>query len=537
MTIDRVRSFLFSKTGGITLFGVILLVFVLFPFFGGTAGLPYWFHDHFFNAVQIAENVRTLGFPTMDTLTPTNDFSPVWTLLLVLFSALAPVQSPLFFVLVLSALAGSAVLSLYLLNRLADVLGLPSSPAAAFFTNALFFAMFMRLAITGTDAVWAVPAVLAMALALFRMLHRPSFAAGLICGLSVFIAAAVRFDTLGFVLTGAFVFYMQFNGKVPVTLKDVFKFLPGFVLGLVPAAAILVLGSFAFGTPVPSSLQSWMKVQNIAPWNILTVLFWQPLRYFFKMPAAFALTTIPALIIITAAYATLPRTPRTQTPTDTVFYSLIWFPIIQLGLFAFLTYMQLPEYAFYPLCAGTPFALLYILDKIDGRLESDAERRQVNIFWNILGGLMLFLSLLVVSRPRIEAYRPVAETVREFAGTHPGIYAMGRGAGVSAYLSGMPFVRLDGLAGDRRIQDYLGQQAALSRAFRHYGADYYVAVNLPKGQECFVAREPKENTLGGNNKGMSDWMCASPVLSRQVAPKTTVMIFAIGPEGKAIHKD
>jgi hypothetical protein len=537
MTSDRLRSFLFSKTGSITLFGVILLVFVLTPFVRGIDGLPYWFHDHFFNAVQIAENVRTLGFPTMDSLTPTNDFSPVWTLLLVLFSALTPVQSPLFFGLVLLALAGSAVLSLYLLNRLIHILDLPSSPAAVFFTNALFLAMFMRLAITGTDTVWAVPAVFAMALALFRMLRQPSFATGLTCGLSVLIAAAVRFDALGFVLTGAFVFYMQFNGKTPVTLKEVFRFLPGFMLGLLPAAAVLVLGYFTFETPLPSSLQSWMKVQNIAPWNILTVLFWQPLRYFFRMPTAFALTTIPALTILTAAYATLPRTPHVQTPKDTVFYTLIWFPIIQLGLFAFFTYMQLPEYAFYPLCIGTPFALLYILDKIDGRLESDAERRQANIFWNILGGLMLLLSLLVVSRPRIEAYRPVAETVREFARTHPGIYAMGSGAGVSAYLSGMPFVRLDGLAGDHRIQDYLGQQAALSRPFLHYGVDYYVAVNLPKGHECYVAREPKENTLGGNNKGMSDWMCAVPVLSRAASPKINVMIFAIGPEGKAVNKD
>ena len=68
-------------------------------------------------------------------------------------------------------------------------------------------------------------------------------------------------------------------------------------------------------------------------------------------------------------------------------------------------------------------------------------------------------------------------------------------------------------------------------------ANLFCTISVPKGHECYVAREPKENTLGGNNKGMSDWMCAVPVLSRAASPKINVMIFAIGPEGKAVNKD
>lgn len=542
MKSNKILGFLFSKQGVITLFGVVLLSFVMFPLLSASdslSALPYWFHDHFFNAVQIADNFRTQGFPSVDTITPTNDFSPVWTCLLAFFSMLTPIQSPVFFALVLLAIAFAGGLSLFLLDKLVAALQIKPPPAVRFFTYSLFLGMYMRQAITGMDTVWAIPVIFLMALAFLRMLEKPSFVSGLLCSLSILLGVLTRFDTLGFVISGAFIFYMQFNGKVPVTLKDVFKFLPGFLIGLIPLAGWLFYGYWTYGTPVPSTLLSWMKVQNIAPWKIFTVLFWQPLRYFLRMPTAFALMTFPATVIIMVAYASIPRDPKKtkpQTPKQTLFYSLLWFPIIQFLAYAFFTFMLLPEYAYYPLVVGTPIALLYGLEKIDERLETPKDRKEVQQLWQILAVMLLILSLFIVSRPRIASHRPIAETVRDFAQNNPGIYAMSSGAGITSYQSSMPVIRLDGLGADKKMLDLIAQQATLSEAFKHYGVDYYIVTNLIRSEKCFAAREPRENRLGASNKGMSDWLCADPVFTKEITPKTTLMIFAIDQNGKAFQK-
>lgn len=539
MTNNCFFRFLTSKTGMMASFGAIILVFILVPLIktaGDAAALPYWMHEHFFNTLQLVKNFRASGVPGLNPSAPVNDVSPVWGGLLLLFTSFGLSGGALFFLFVRTAVGIALVLSLYMLNRVLKALDLTPAPAAKFFIFAFLSALFLRSGVTGSDVVWAVPAVFLTARTLLKMMEAPSFKTGFLCGLSLLVCVLCRVDTLGFAATALLVFYFQFNGKVPVTTRGLFKFLPGLITGMLLPAAYLYYLYHTFGSILPATELSWTKAQNMAPWQMLIILFVQPVRYFAKIPTSFALVTFPVILLGLTAYNSFPWTQKEQTPKDTVFYALIWFPVLQLCVLAFTTYVALPEYAFYPLIIGAPTALAYATKKIDTQIEGEKEKQQASLVWLILGLMLIAISIYTVSKPRSPAYRAVTEQVRSFAEKHPGTYAMGSGAGLAAYAADVPFVRLDGMAGDKKILDFLGTQAALTEVFKHYGITYYVAVNLEHGQECFAAREPMQNHLGGTNKGMSDWLCAKPVFVKQADPAAEVLIFKIGPDGKPISE-
>lgn len=534
MTNNTTDKPFISKTGLIALLTGVILVFVLFPFLktGGNAQLlPYWLHDHFFNTVEIAENIKNQGFPSLDTLSATNDFSPFWIALLLLYSKIFTAYSTAFFALIWGTIGLAAGISILLMNRLIKKLKLPYTPIARFFGSALFLAMYLRIAVTGSDAIFAVPVVFLLATVLLKTLNAPSFKTGFLCGLTFFFAMMVRFDAAVFMITAALVFYFQFNGKAPITTKELLKVLGGMFVGVLPIFAWFAYAEETYGAVIPMTFHSWTQAQNMVPWQIITVLFVQPIKYITKIPTSLALQTFPVVLLILTAYNSFPWTQEVQKPKDTVFYSLIWFPVLSLFLIAFMTYIALPEYAYYSLTVGAPIALVYATGKIDTQLEKANEKDKATKVWFVLGVLLLLIGCHTAIRPRSAANEPIMKEIKAFTSDHAGIYAMGNGAGMAAYVSEMPFVRLDGLANDLKMQEFLAAQGKLKDVFKHYGVDYYISVGMTRENECFSAREPYGNHLGANNKGMSDWLCMmQPVYSKAVAPDTELMIFAVNAE-------
>lgn len=539
MTLNGFFAFIRTKTGVAALFGAMTLVFALAPLIHcgtDTTAWPYWFHDHFFNAVQISSNFATLGTASLDALTETNDFSVLWGGFLALLSLITEKGSPLYFVSVCLALACMPVLSLFLMNRLLQKLNLPLPAFTLFFVNAFFFVMCLRLAATGVDATWAVPAVLLAASAYLKMLESPSFISGLLCGLSVFLCVLVRFDTLGFIISGAFIFYMQFNGKMPVTLKQTFMFLPGLVIGLLPAVGWEIFMYRRFGTVFPATILSWMQAQNMSPQKIFSVLLVEPAKHFLSSPMTLIFLSFPFIAVIAAAFDSVPRQARIHMPKDTLFYSLIWFPIVQILFFAFFTHLNLPEYAYYSLTVALPFALAYGIGRIDSRLETNKDRQEFGKYRNIIGGLLLLLGTFLILSPRSATQRPFIEAVKELSAGRPGIYALSGSGGLVSFAANIPVVRLDGIASNKRMSDLISKQFVLSVTFKHYGTDYYIILNPVKSQGCYAVREPAKNERGGDNKGMSDWICTDPVAVKNISKDTAVALFAIDRSGKAVSK-
>lgn len=525
-------SALFSKKGMTVCFAAVILVFALSPLVSSTPA-PFWFQEHFFNTLKIVENARATGTFSFDGVTPTNDYSPVWAGILYLLSFAAPVHSAAFFVLARLAVGAALAAALLLLNKLIGRLGYAPEPAARFLVTAFAAACFFYTGQTGADAALAVPCLYLNALLLLKALQTPRFLNGVLFGSSVSLSAAVRFDTLVFPLTAALVFYFQFNRKNPVTTKQLLKLLPALLVGLLPLMIWADARQSAFGTPAPTGLLGWAQSQDRAAWRLLIVLFVEPVRYIAQIPCTIAVVSFPVVLLLLTAYASFPWTGKEQTPADTVFYTLIWHPVLYLAGVGAMTYIALPEYAFYTLAAGAPAAFLFATSKIDAQLAG-REKKLAQRVWAALGICFCLISVFYAARPRSAFYEPVTRTVAEFVKTHKGRYAMGAGAGIAAFETGAEFVRLDGMAQDKKMIDFLGAQTDLTNVFKHYGVNYYVAVNPTSADKtCYSAREPVQNRFGGSNKGMSDWLCAAPVFEKQATPKIRIGIFQIDENGKA----
>ena len=93
------------------------------------------------------------------------------------------------------------------------------------------------------------------------------------------------------------------------------------------------------------------------------------------------------------------------------------------------------------------------------------------------------------------------------------------------------------LPADKQMLEFLDSQTSLDAVLKHYGVNYLVTVNLNAGEQgCYSAREPAQNRFGGSNKGMSDWLCATPVFEKQATPKIKIGIFKINQNGKAVSE-
>lgn len=533
------KHFCSSKTRMTAFFIGLILVFVCAPLLRSIPA-PFWFHEHFFNSLLIAENFINKGFPTFDGITPTNDFSLIWTAILAGLSTVAPSDSTLFFILVRAVIGIALGITLLLFNKLIDALNFKPEPQKRFLILSFLTTAFIYTGLTGSDAALAIPCVFFNALCLLKALRTPCFKTAFLLGFSVDLCAFARFDSIAFALTAVLIFYFQFNKEKPITTKQLLKLLPGFIIALIPLMIWTDTLQTMFGSPVPSGITGWANVQDHSPWQILTVLFFEPFRYIGQAPGALEALTFPILILGLTAYVSFFWKEQKLTAEDTVFYALIWYPILYLMIISAFTFIALPEYAFYPLAIGGPVALLFIFCGIDEKFlkkEENPERKKALLVWLILGFCFSCSSVFLSLLPRSAFYKSVTQGISEFTDKNPGIYAMSSGAGVSSYVTKKHFVRLDGMAQDQQMLNFLNIQAPLNQVFKRYGVNYFIAANLSTEQQsCYSAREPRQNRFGGNNKGMSDWLCASPVFEKQVTPQIKIFIFKIDQNGKAVSE-
>lgn len=526
------------ETGMTTVFAAVILVFVFAPLLFPTVPAPYWFHERFFNLTTIVSNFVETGVFSFDGATPTNDFSPLYALIALAVSAVFPAGSTAFFIAVRAVIGIFAALTLFLFDRLSARLDFKRGAAERFLPLSFLLAAELWFSASGSDVFLALFALFSGALCLREAMTNPTVKTGLFYGLSVSLAAFARFDTVVFFVATLLVFYFQFNFKNPITTQQLLKLLPALFAGLIPLIAYIHLQQTLYGLTSPAEYAAATKAQDIAPWRIASVLIISPLRHLLKSPISIAVLTFPTLLLGLTAYASFPWVEREQRPADTVFYSLVWFPILHLVVLASVTYITVPEYAFYPQAVGAPAALAFAVRRIENQLaENGGERElsQARLAWTGLSVCFCVIALFSVVRPRSAFYQPVVEAVGEFQSAHRGRYAMGGGAGMLAWKTGEKVARLDGAAMDANLLNDLDAQASLDKVLKAYRVDYYVAVNPVKGENtpCYAAREPAQNRFGGSNKGFSDWLCADPVFEKKITPKLSVGIFRIDENGKA----
>ena len=156
-------------------FAGVILVFIFAPLLRQSIPAPYWFHDTFFNTLQIAENFREKGFPTFDGVTLTNDFSLFWGLILSGLSAVISSHSIVFFLLLRLLIGLALVASLWLFNKLVTALELQPTEEVSFLSSSFLVALFLYSGFTGSDASFVIPLLFASSLCLLKALKNPSF--------------------------------------------------------------------------------------------------------------------------------------------------------------------------------------------------------------------------------------------------------------------------------------------------------------------------------------------------------------------------
>lgn len=499
---------LYFRLGG---YATILTLFVALPLFSGNSA-KFFLHDHFFVRLLVADGLSL----------PTNDVSPVWDLLLTAFRKTGGIFYPLVFLTI--ALCGA--LSLFLLKKLLARLDL--TPPYPFTVGAFALALFLRYASAGTDVCFAIPAVFAAAIALFDAMTETKrvFLKGSVAGLALTAMILCRFDTILFVGTFALVFYFVFNGKEPVSVKNFFKLLASLLAGLAPVIVRAVLLKQTFGGFVPETVASWGQNQGSAPWYAFSVLFVSPFKMLIRNPSALPLLTFPAVLLCLVAYHSLPWVEVRRSPRDTVFLSLIWYPVAALTAWALFTQILIPAYALYPLAVGGPVALAYALTTIDSKIKEEKERRRADKAWKFLGGVLFVLACLTMLGKQNRSAEALTRETAAFAKAHPGVYAAGVPVSAAAVEAGVKTILLDGAAGDKDLRKYLSAQTDLTAVFEHYGVDWLVAVNAGEENGCYNLREPAQNAFG-TNKAMSAWLCRPPVRTVEAAPGLTILFFNV----------
>jgi hypothetical protein len=114
---------------------------------------------------------------------------------------------------------------------------------------------------------------------------------------------------------------------------------------------------------------------------------------------------------------------------------------------------------------------------------------------------------------QLDFYQTAIE-VREFAVTHPGIYAMGDRAGMIAYLLPYPLVQTEGLVMDRAFLEHIRRQDDLAQTLALYHVRYYIGSSWESAPSyrngCYYAVEPVE--AGAESPHMQGKLCQDPLL-------------------------
>ncbi|HZK76652.1 MAG TPA: hypothetical protein VFD13_07065, partial [Candidatus Kapabacteria bacterium] len=93
--------------------------------------------------------------------------------------------------------------------------------------------------------------------------------------------------------------------------------------------------------------------------------------------------------------------------------------------------------------------------------------------------------------------------IKSFTDSHPGRYAMGDRAGLTAFLTGQPILQMEGLAADQPLVDSIAARADLLAVLKKYGVRYYI-VSYPLNE--FHERDGHWDLLEPHKQQVEPWM-------------------------------
>ena len=107
-----------------------------------------------------------------------------------------------------------------------------------------------------------------------------------------------------------------------------------------------------------------------------------------------------------------------------------------------------------------------------------------------------------------------AYRMQNFVKQHPGRYAMGDRAGLTAYILGLPIVQMEGLIADHRMIAFINDQRDLQSVLLHYDADYLIvsrSTPFVKSKGGYEVQIPDADQAGPRSKKLKTAFLHAPL--------------------------
>lgn len=292
-------------------------------------------------------------------------------------------------------------------------------------------------------------------------------------GLLVSAMILSRLDTL--LMAGLIFIALLLNPRTRSSLRPVHLY--GLALGLLPLAIYFLSNQIWFHTWLPVSGMAKQMKFNHLPSNAA-------FQSLYGKQKSQLLSVVPVVLAI----GLLPVLYKRLTAIQQILYPVVLvFPFLYITVLSCLSDWQLWGWYFYPfrtaLCVA--FALFCLWTPSARILRQPA-----------IGYLAALAMLVLIFRTHSATgaqYQllEIAEDVRSFQATHPGIHAMGDRSGMVAYLAPEPIVQTEGLVMDRQFLTNIQQQVPLRTALKKYNVRYYIATTYPAyAAGCVHIAEP-----------------------------------------------
>jgi len=498
--------------------------------------------DDFFYYAQVARNLAMHGLSSFDGIHLTNGYHPLWLLTLALATKLfaiggwldASTDLPLAaaFDAILFALAMTIAYFVYRLLR-------QHCGTLASCSIQMLATLYVLLLLRSGMEVGLVLATL-FALLYFRLRSGFCWSAHQ-CFFYGLIAATVTLSRLDSLLLVALLFVFDLLPNA-ARLGSARRCTLWFSVGMTPVALYLLSNLFLFHTLLPISgaakqLRWHPYLPSLAALrSLLPFLTWQTFFLF----GLCLLLVIAALARIAFGRQRIPR------DCSSFFCILLLFPFLHLYAVTSLSDWGVWPWYLYPwLPAAVLAATLLFANRKDPAAEQLDKNRPINTGQRPLaqmdrylaalacffasGFYLIFWSYILVNSgaPLNNPMVATAVELRQFAHTHPGIYAMGDRAGAVGYLAPMPVIQLEGLMMDKPFLDNIRHQRDLQDVLHDYGVRYYIATfrsetlhsaDLSQSEinhlgissdGCYHAKEPAQ--AGPDSPAMRTHLCQSPV--------------------------
>jgi hypothetical protein len=471
-----------------------------------------FFEDDFFYYVQIAQNLARHGISSFDGIHLTNGYHPLWMLVLV---ALLKFTSGKAFFIAVQIVSLALIMVFYAgMLRVLRRFGVePVIGRLAALTLSLHALLLFRL---GMEVTLSLP----LGIVTLGYILRPDFRwtakQTVLYGLFACLTVLARLDSI---ILFALLLALQ-TLFTAVRWSERLKRIGLYCIGFAPLLVYLAVNQHIFGIPMPVSGAAKQMKPLFPPSNISLIGMVHP---FDRMKAAFV---FPALLLLVWGGFTLFRRrqslPRKQVP---LLLAMILFPIAHIGLLCLLSDWTVWPWYYYPLVYSSLAAVvLWLQPRAANQKTQPSFVLRASLLLPALFYVLYISVYAVEKQPTSTALmdRDLAAYMQQ----HPGMYAMGdgAGAGTTAYLSSQPILQLEGLTMDRAYLANIRNRRPLAAVLHDYGVDYYIVLSLSAlpVDGCYTMHEPSQ--AGPSSPHMLGRVCQPPLFT-STHSGTTALLF------------